>query len=84
MKITTYGLGGYDTSLPNNNIIEEIDVPDESQLPLDTTGSLATLLAVNGIISVQDAANAVGLTPTDLENEALAWGVASNANFNND
>lgn len=29
MKIITYGLGGYDTSKPNNNIIEEIDLPDE-------------------------------------------------------
>ena len=27
----TYGLGGYDESKPNNNIIEEIDLPDEEQ-----------------------------------------------------
>jgi hypothetical protein len=31
MKITTYGLGGYDESKPNNNIVEEIDIPDEEQ-----------------------------------------------------
>jgi hypothetical protein len=28
MKIITYGLGGYDPSKPNNNIVEEIDIPD--------------------------------------------------------
>jgi len=31
MKMITYGLGGYDESKPNNNIIEEIDLPDEEQ-----------------------------------------------------
>jgi hypothetical protein len=28
MKSTTYGLGGYDPTKPNDNIIEEIDIPD--------------------------------------------------------
>jgi len=27
-KLITYGLGGYDETKPNNNIIEEIDLPD--------------------------------------------------------
>jgi len=27
-KIVTYGLGGYDETKPNNNIVEEIDLPD--------------------------------------------------------
>lgn len=31
MKSTTYGLGGYDPTKPNNNIVEEIDLPDEEQ-----------------------------------------------------
>jgi hypothetical protein len=31
MKQITYGLGGYDESKPNNNIVEEIDIPDEEQ-----------------------------------------------------
>ncbi len=44
--------------------------------PLDATGALATLLAVEEVLSVQDAANAVGLTPTDLENEARGWAAA--------
>jgi hypothetical protein len=29
MKVITYGLGGYDPTKPNNNIVEEIDLPDE-------------------------------------------------------
>ena len=28
-KLVTYGIGGYDQSKPNNNIVEEIDIPDE-------------------------------------------------------
>jgi hypothetical protein len=30
-KQITYGLGGYDESKPNNNIVEEIEIPDEDQ-----------------------------------------------------
>jgi hypothetical protein len=30
-KSITYGIGGYDESKPNNNIVEEIDIPDEEQ-----------------------------------------------------
>jgi hypothetical protein len=45
--------------------------------PLDATGALATLLAVEQVLSVQDAANAVGLTEQDLVNEALAWGAVN-------
>ena len=29
MQQITYGLGGYDPSKPNNNIVEVIDLPDE-------------------------------------------------------
>lgn len=41
--------------------------------PLDQAGSLATLLAVLGLSTVEDAANAVDLTEQDLINEANAW-----------
>jgi hypothetical protein len=30
-KIITYGIGGHDKTKPNNNIVEEIDIPDEEQ-----------------------------------------------------
>lgn len=45
--------------------------------PLDSLGALATLLAVESVLTVQDAANAVGLTPQDLITEAEAWAVGS-------
>ncbi len=27
-KVVVYGIGGFDPSKPNNNIVEEYDVPD--------------------------------------------------------
>lgn len=30
MKLVTYGIGGFDPSKPNNNIVEEIELPDET------------------------------------------------------
>lgn len=45
--------------------------------PLDRVGALAALLAVVGSLTVEDAANAVGLTPADLVAEANAWGAAA-------
>jgi hypothetical protein len=29
MKMITFGIGGYDPSKPNNNIIEEYEIPDQ-------------------------------------------------------
>lgn len=80
MKQVTYGIGGFDPSKPNNNVIEEIDLPDPPQQPLPPVGALAALLAVEGVLTVTDAANAVGVTPQDLTNEALAWGAAAALN----
>jgi hypothetical protein len=31
MKLITYGIGGYDPTKPNNNIVEEIDIRDTEQ-----------------------------------------------------
>lgn len=73
MKITTYGIGGYDPTKPNNNIVEEVELDDPPQTPLDPTGALATLLAVEEVLTVEDASNAIGLTPADLVAEAEAW-----------
>jgi hypothetical protein len=52
------------------------ETPDLPRSPLDPTGALATLLAVLELSTVQDAANAVGLTPEDLVAEAEAWAMA--------
>jgi hypothetical protein len=45
--------------------------------PLDRVGRQATMLAVLGVLSVDEAAAAVGLTAADLVREAEAWLVAS-------
>ena len=57
-----------------NGVTHSWETPD-TPTPLDRVGVLATLLAVLGLASVDDAANAAGVTPQDLVNEALAWGV---------
>lgn len=46
--------------------------------PLDRTGALAALLVVAGQLDLDDAANAVGVTPDALVTEAQAWAVAAN------
>lgn len=56
------------------------ETPDPPAEPLDTTGALATLLAVQEVITVQDAANAVGLSPQALVTEAQAWAAAQQLN----
>lgn len=42
---------------------------------LDESGALATLLAVNGTITVEEAANVEHVSVAHIEHEALAWGV---------
>ena len=44
--------------------------------PLDPPGVIATLLVVNGVLDITDAANAVHRTPQDLINEAEGWAAA--------
>lgn len=41
-QIITYGLGGYDPSKPNNNIIDITEIPDE---PVSDTQAIADVLA---------------------------------------
>lgn len=49
--------------------------------PLQPAGTLATLLVVEGLLSIEDAANAVRVTPADLVREAEGW--AAGAALNN-
>ena len=74
--VITYGLGGHDPTKPNNNIVSVEHYPDIAQ-PLDAAGVAATLNAVLGLWSLQDAANAVNRHPDELIAEAKAWAVAS-------
>jgi len=54
---------------------EPITLPVFAYPPLDTTGALATLLAVEGVLTLADAANAVHQDPAHLVAEAQAWAV---------
>jgi len=58
-KSIVYGLGGYDESKPNNNIVEIIDTPDE-----ETTITVSDRLIAAGLsqeeiaVLIQDAVSA--------------------------
>lgn len=65
--ITTIGVDGDIT-------VETVTI---EPTPLDPTGALATLLAVVGTLTVDDAANAVGLIADDLVAEAQAWAMGA-------
>jgi hypothetical protein len=45
--------------------------------PLDPLGSLTTLLVVEGVLPIDDAANAIHSTPEALIAEAEGWAAAS-------
>ena len=51
------------------------ETPDQ-QTPLDPPGVLAALLAATGVLTLDDAANAVNQTPEALIAEVQAWAVA--------
>lgn len=73
--IKVYGPGGFDAAAKDGNIVALIEIEDVQQ-PLDATGALATLLAVQGVVPIEHAAAAVGLQPDDLAAEAQAWAAA--------
>ena len=54
----------------------EVVRPDPPEFPpLDAVGALATLLVVEGVLWLGDAAHAVGATPDHLVHEAEAWSI---------
>jgi hypothetical protein len=61
----------------NGVLIETIDdgLVQPPFPPLDATGALATLLVVEGVLDIDDAAHSVGTTGEHLVHEATAWGV---------
>lgn len=56
--------------------VEEVELPDPVQQPLPADGVIATLNAVLGLWTLQDAANASGYTEDQLIAEAQAWAAA--------
>ena len=65
MKITEYGLGGYDSSKPNDNIVSESDLPDlevdpKSELIGQAQSAVAALDEADPIrVAVEALANAI-------------------------
>jgi nitrate reductase NapAB chaperone NapD len=59
----------------NGNLILQVET-ERTFGSLDPLGALATLLAVVEVVTVQDSANAIGLTPEQLTAEAEAWAAA--------
>lgn len=58
------------------NIVAKIELPEFEQMPLRDTALVATLNAVLGIWSLQDAANIAQLPEQALIDEAQAWAAA--------
>ena len=68
---TEYAADGSVTSTETVAGLEPFTYP-----PLDAAGALATLLVVEGVLALQDAANAVSEEPAHLVAEAEAWSLA--------
>lgn len=80
-RVITYGVGGYDPTKPNNNIIEDVEIEVEQQ-PLDSNGVLLCLLVVKGVLTLEEATSFSGLASEQLIEEVLAW-EAAQAGVNN-
>ncbi len=60
MRVTVYGAGGYDPTKPNDNIIEEYDVPDQVPDKISMRQMRLSLLQSNLLNSVQALVDAAG------------------------
>lgn len=67
--VTNYASDGTVTSVETLTGIP-IEPPN---MPLDATGALATLLVVEGLLAITDAANAIRQPEQALIDEAVAW-----------
>jgi len=59
-NVTVYGLGGYDPSKPNGNVVEQYEVPDPEPTPdeLARASAVAKLRALG--LTEEEAAALVG------------------------
>ena len=76
MNIVTYGLGGYDETKPNNNVIS-VESVQVLPSPLNPEGVFATLNVILGLWSIEDASNAIRVAPENLIHEAESWAAAA-------
>lgn len=75
-KIITYGIGGFDPTKPNNNIVSEVDGPDDLE-PVPDAASPATirvaLRRLHGVTNAQldgIVAAVIDLLPSDQQEDA--------------
>jgi len=55
MRSIVYGIGGYDPSKPNNNIIEEIELPDEIVPPPESATPATIRIAMRRLYNITGA-----------------------------
>lgn len=68
----------YDENGNVTEVVELTGLPIFTWPALDSAGALATLLVIEGVLPIEDAANAVRTVPENLVAEAEAWSVAAN------
>jgi hypothetical protein len=80
-KIITYGIGGFDPTKPNNNIVSEVDGPDDLE-PVPDAASPATIrvslrrlhgVANSQLDSIVDSVIAAIPNPNDQEDARTLW-----------
>lgn len=78
-RFVTFGIGGYDPTKPNDNVVEVVETDDVHE-PLQGIQLVAALNAALGVWSVTDAANISGASAEQLEKEVLSWAAAMELN----
>ena len=68
-KVTTYGLGGFDPTKPNNNIVDEVEVDDPA--PVEDLAATSQIDELYGLVADLYAQTGVDAAPL-LESETVS------------
>ena len=68
-KVTTYGLGGFDPTKPNNNIVDEVEVDDPA--PVEDLAVVSQIDELYGLVADLYAQTGVDAAPL-LESETVS------------
>lgn len=68
-KVTTYGLGGFDPTKPNNNIVDEVEVDDPA--PVEDLATASQIDELYGLVADLYAQTGVDAAPL-LESETVS------------
>ena len=69
MRQTTYGIGGYDPTKPNNNIVDEVEVDDPA--PVEDLATASQIDELYGLVADLYAQTGVDAAPL-LESETVS------------